>query len=264
MKALHNYGTIGISGEDAAKFLQGQLTCDITKLASAKSNLAAHLNAQGRIVSLFYICHADQTYYLLMPQDLIPVALKELKKYAKFSKVTLTNLSTKLTCVTLNAQEKALARARVLGERYVGLIAKNGELAEDETWHRENLQQKIPAIYAESSGKLLPHEIGLTHLEAVCFDKGCYTGQEIVSRMEYRTKFRKKICLAEFDYNDFIRATDIYHKKGNVFTACGQLIDAAQMNDTVHLALVFLKKPNVIDNLYIETTMDDVTLTVLA
>lgn len=156
-------GLIAIRGNDAKKFLQGQLTCHMDEISNEFS-LAAHCNPQGRVISLFQIMLIAETYYLQMPRTLIPIAIQALKKYAVFYKVTISDES-----------EQA---------KSIGIIIPID-------WKKRNIQAGIPAIYAATSEKFLPHEINLHQLNAISFNKGCYTGQEIIARMHYRGKLKK-------------------------------------------------------------------------
>ena len=90
---LTHYSLIEIEGTDAEKYLQGQLTCDVTKLAVGESTLTAHCDPKGKMSALFRLIRQDeQTFYMLLKSALLPSALDQLKKYAVFSKVTFTLL----------------------------------------------------------------------------------------------------------------------------------------------------------------------------
>ena len=90
---LEHYTLIEIAGTDAEKYLQGQLTCDVTKLAGGESTLTAHCDPKGKMSALFRLIRQDeQTFYMLLKSALLPSALDQLKKYAVFSKVTFTLL----------------------------------------------------------------------------------------------------------------------------------------------------------------------------
>lgn len=160
-----DFGLIKISGADASKLLQGQLTCDINALASKQYNLAAHCNPQGRVVSLFYVIHLSNAYYLLMPHNMLDITLTALKKYALFYKSTLEDGTLELPGVLTQIGNPTLF----------------------------DIQAGVPRIYPETSSSFLPHDINLDQLGAISFNKGCYTGQEIIARMQYRGKLKKRM-----------------------------------------------------------------------
>ena len=83
---LRNWGIIHIFGPDAQTFLQGQLTNDVTKITESQGQLSAYCNPKGRIISVFIIFQYQQGYGLFLPKNNIPLVLKNLHKYGRFSK----------------------------------------------------------------------------------------------------------------------------------------------------------------------------------
>lgn len=187
-----NSGLLKVSGRDAHKLLQGQLTCDVNDLSPTQPQLGAHCNPQGRIISLFYLFNYQGDYYLQMPRDMIDIALKALKKYAPFFKVELTDAS----------DESSIIES--LGS-HLPTFLENG----------------VAMIYPETSGVFLPHEINLPQLNGVSFNKGCYTGQEIIARMHYRGKLKNQLHLATCKSRALVRGNDIFDKNG----IAGKIVD---------------------------------------
>src|SRR3990167_3633748 len=91
--SLAGKGLLKVSGPDAKKLLQGQLTCDVEEVKHNESRLGAHCTPEGRVVSLFHLFLLQNDYYLLMPRSMVPIELKALKKYASFYKVELSDAS---------------------------------------------------------------------------------------------------------------------------------------------------------------------------
>lgn len=195
--SLANAGLLKISGIDAKKFLQGQLTCHLDEVIDTKARLAAHCNPQGRIISLFHIFRQNDDYYLLMRREMIPIAMAALKKYAVFYKVTLIEES--------------------LGKTPIPTITT----------------PSFPAIYPETSGKFLPHELNLHLFNAISFDKGCYTGQEIIARMHYRGKLKTHLYQATVVSQLKPKpGTDVYYQTDGTILEGGTIIDSsAEMTD---------------------------------
>lgn len=159
--------TLYCEGPDVEKFLQGQLTCDIKKLTDIPV-LAAHCNPKGRIISLFWIFRHLEGIALQMPGDLLSIAKARLDKYRVFFKANLTEIET-----PANLPE----------------LCKLTQL--------EKIQKGIPTVYASTSEKFLPHRINLTNFGGVSFHKGCYTGQEIIARMEHRGEIKHHLYQAK-------------------------------------------------------------------
>lgn len=163
------FGLVRVSGTDAKKFLQGQLTCNLEEVIPSQSRLGAHCNPQGRVLFLFRIFCFQNDYYLLMPHEIVSLALQYLGQYAIFYKLTLSDASP--------IEQTALHA-----------------LASQE-WAYFNISLGRPQIYCATSGKFLPHDLNLHHQGGISWDKGCYTGQEIIARMQYRGKLKNQLHL---------------------------------------------------------------------
>ncbi len=210
---LADYSLLKISGADAKKFLQGQLTCDLEKVDVHTATLGAYCNAKGRVVSLFRLFRRDSDYYLLMPENVINAALAALKKYAIFSKVTLHILQSHCYGL-LTAQHAGYLPTRDhqvqhhkdttyirVPDREPRYLLIDFADSPDPTriastaWHLRDISAGIPRLYPETIGEFLPHYLNLPALGAISFTKGCYTGQEIIARMQHRGKLKQHLQL---------------------------------------------------------------------
>lgn len=192
---LSQYRLIEISGVDAEKYLQGQLTCDVAKIEIGHQTLTSHCDPKGKMSALFRLYrHAPEQFFAVMPLDLLPEALTQLKKYAVFSKVTFTEQDTPIfgtTSSELFAEICQKATACTLSTEPVrhlfwGDVAVeiNGEPSD---WDLLDIQQGIPLLLKPNQFELIPQATNLQMLEqAISFTKGCYIGQETVARAKYR------------------------------------------------------------------------------
>lgn len=191
---LNQYRLIEIAGADAEKYLQGQLTADVTKLAIGEHTLTSHCDPKGKMSALFRLYRAQaEQFFAIIRCELLPEALVQLKKYAVFSKVTFTELDTPLfgvaNATTLaNLSENATAlvlscahkRAIVWGET----LTTHGESA---LWDLADIQDGLPILAKANQFELIPQAANLQAVEnAISFTKGCYIGQETVARAKYR------------------------------------------------------------------------------
>jgi len=221
-------GIIAVKGVDAEKFLQGQLTVNLNTITPNLSQLAAHCNLKGRMQALFRVIKVDSDnpeYRLLAPKEIIPIAIKNLKKYALFSKVTIDELNDvalfglggeqaqgalntlhNLPDITfceipgkLKRFEIMVANSRV--DDLKGLL-KQATLINENDWERLDIEAGIPSIYPATLDALLPHHVNLTELGGISFDKGCYLGQEIVARMHYRGKIKRHMYLGALENSE--------------------------------------------------------------
>lgn len=222
---LGHYGIIRVHGEDAKKFLQGQLTCDMEKVSNQQATLGGFCNVQGRLHGIFFTIKYGDDYLLLIPKEGLEHLLNKLKMYAVFFKAELTDASldfqiwghTQKGATTNFAEDMSLVVTQADGVTEVHLnslfnasfmiaekehgsaIIKALEgttLADVNAWDYIEIQAHIPLVYEQTIEELLPHFIGLHQVGGVSFDKGCYTGQEIVARMHYRGKLKTHALLA--------------------------------------------------------------------
>jgi folate-binding protein YgfZ len=222
----------------------------VNELADTKTSLGAHCNPQGRVISLFRIFLYGDNYYLQMPRELLPIAIAALKKYAVFFKVNLQDVSDEFTQIGYIGQEPSLQKdafiLKISGiEPRYEVISKNQNTTasnSENNWKYLDIKNGIPAIYPETSEKFLPHEIDLPKLNGVSFKKGCYTGQEIIARMEYRGKLKNHLYHAHVETDSkLIRGADIYRKKDR----CGSIVDYCQVGYNNYELLVIAPESDV-------------------
>ncbi|QIM62369.1 hypothetical protein A1D29_03135 [Pasteurellaceae bacterium Orientalotternb1] len=192
---LDQYRLIEINGIDAEKYLQGQLTCDVSKLADGEQTLTCHCDPKGKMSSLFRLYRKTATqFFVIVRRELLPDALVQLKKYAVFSKVTFTELDTTIFGTTSG---KILAKfcekvtaCTLTGTPTRHLFWGNMELDTNhasEMWDLLDIQNGVPILHKSNQFELIPQAVNLQCLDqAISFTKGCYIGQETVARAKYR------------------------------------------------------------------------------
>jgi len=213
------YGLISVEGNDVQKFLQGQLTCDMRDITPEKPGMGAYCNLKGRIRALFRIFIRDNTYYLLLPKNVLPNTISHLKKYALFSKITVKDASTTFQCLGICHYSSSANRSNltsllenpnctvltVSSEQDIVIFPAEHPLpihvsnintvqwVDFEVWKLLDIRNGIPQVWLETVEQFLPHDLNLPQLGAVSFTKGCYCGQEIIARMEYRGKLKRHL-----------------------------------------------------------------------
>lgn len=186
---LSQFQLIEVQGIDAEKYLQGQLTCDVTQLAVGDHTLTAHCDPKGKMSALFRLYRAEtERFFVIIRKSLLPEALTQLKKYAVFSKVSFTELespiygTTSVSHLSAHCQTLALSHSRYLCWGEV-LNASDDE----QIWDLMEIQAGEPILLAANQFELIPQAVNLQCLEsAISFTKGCYIGQETVARAKYR------------------------------------------------------------------------------
>ncbi|WP_017906217.1 YgfZ/GcvT domain-containing protein [Pseudomonas asplenii] len=222
---LSHEGVLAVRGAEAGKFLQGQLTCNLNYLSDTRASLGARCTQKGRMQSSFRILLEGDGVLLAMASELLEPQLADLKKYAVFSKARLTDESTGWVRFGLGEADVCLAG---LGlplpadsdsvARADGLIAVRVSPGRSELWvpaeQAENVRARLASQLGEADlnswllgqvragiGQVMPQTrelfipqmLNLQAVGGVSFKKGCYTGQEIVARMQYLGKLKRRL-----------------------------------------------------------------------
>jgi len=216
MKAalLPDRGVVKVVGNDARTFLNGLLTTDVTKVTPEQARFGALLTPQGKIIIDFIIAEAPTGdgggFFLDCPRALIPVFIEKLNFYKLRAKAICEDLSEVLGAMAVwdgeGTSDYGLIypdpRLKALGQRAMlpPHLAKEAaadlgaDLMEAAAYEAHRIAEGVPRggldfIY----GDAFPHETDMDQLSGVDFDKGCYIGQEVVSRMEHRGTARNRI-----------------------------------------------------------------------
>ena len=267
---LNHEGILAVIGNDASKFLQGQLTCNLNYLSETRSSLGARCTQKGRMQSSFRIVLQDNGCLLAMARELVEPQLADLKKYAVFSKSTLTDDSahwvrfglgqadTVLESLGLHlpAETDSVARAN-------GLIAIRASEGRAELWAPveqtdslfQHLKAQLPEadlnqwllgqvragigqVMAQTRELFIPQMINLQAVGGVSFKKGCYTGQEIVARMQYLGKLKRRLYRLSLGASHAVPepGTPLFSPTHN--SSVGEVVIAAQAQDSIELLAV--------------------------
>jgi folate-binding protein YgfZ len=217
---LPERGVVKVAGEDARHFLNGLATNDIGKVAPASPRFAALLTPQGKIVVDFIVAEAGEDdgggFFLDCPRALAPALVDKLKFYRLRAKVTVENLSDALGVMAVwggtGDSDYGLCyadpRLAELGSRVMLPPELAGEAAADlgatlveaEAYDAHRIALGVPRGGNDFNyGDTFPHEADMDQLGGVDFDKGCYIGQEVVSRVEHRASARNRVVPITFD-----------------------------------------------------------------
>ena len=212
MKDLEHLRVLTISGEDAGELLQGQMTQDIRKLEDEKIHITSFCNVQGRVIASAFIQGRNDRYDLILSSEIIDDLENHLKRYVLRSKVVIEQSIEKTFGSyksDVNEDSKEYGSLKNDPERVLILSTQAPKSIDNfitsEEWIRCDIENKIAIIDKESSEKFIPQMLNLDILDAVSFSKGCYTGQEVVARVQHRGKVKKrmyKINIKETDSVD--------------------------------------------------------------
>jgi folate-binding protein YgfZ len=193
------WGVIAFRGADTARFLQGQLSAEIEKLGVGASTLAGLHNPQGRVVALLALVRTgDAEVLAAVPADLIDSVIQRLRKYVLRAKLTIEDASAALQVTGLpsgaDAADDALIR---WGERWLSLTPAGryppAPAAARDRWELDDVRAGLPVVFAATSEQFVAQMLNLDLLGAIAFDKGCYTGQEVIARAHYRGRVKRRM-----------------------------------------------------------------------
>ena len=229
---LTELGVIAASGADAARFLHAQLTNDVEHLGADRLALAGYCTAKGRLLATFRVWREAGTVCLLLPRELLAGVLKRLSMFVLRAKVTLVDASDAwaVSAVFGTGAESRLGAlgfappaapgqctrsgdARVarlhgsarLPERFLLLepaadgaaVAASSDLPSVDSgafWWSE-IDAGVPTVFAATQEKFVPQMINYEVIGGVSFSKGCYPGQEVVARSQYRGRLKRRMQL---------------------------------------------------------------------
>jgi len=218
---LEDYGVLRFSGADVVKFLQGQVSNDVTTLtggtptggtppggtATGGTLLRAGLhNPQGRTLALLALAAVEQGDILaLLPLELVGAVAAHLRRYLLRAKVAISDASTQLRVLGLPALTAAdtLAGPRI-GYGVAGdaraLLLQSGRDAPPpqatlprEQWRALDIAAGLPQVYSTTSEQFVAQMLNLDCINAISFTKGCYTGQEVIARAHYRGRIKRRM-----------------------------------------------------------------------
>lgn len=217
---LPDRGVVKVVGDAARTFLNGLLTNDIDKVAPGNPRFAALLTPQGKIIVDFFVAEAGADdgggFFIDAPRALTAALVQKLGFYKLRAKVTVEDLSDRLAVMALwdgpRETEFGLCfadpRLPALGIRAIVPPQVAAEAAADlgatltdaDAYEAHRIALGVPRgggdfIYADT----FPHEADMDQLHGVDFHKGCYVGQEVVSRVEHRATARSRIVPVTFE-----------------------------------------------------------------
>ncbi|MBB2964850.1 folate-binding protein YgfZ [Methylobacterium sp. R2-1] len=198
---LPDRAVVAVSGPDALSFLQGILTCNVETLPEGEARLGALLTPQGKIQFDFLVSRAEDGFRLDVAAERASDLVKRLGLYRLRAKVTVAADPTQGVAAAWDGAETAAETIRVrdgrlpaLGER---LYFAEGAFSADATeaaYHAHRIGLGVPEGGRDFAfSDAFPHEALMDQLGGVDFKKGCYVGQEVVSRMQHRGTARTRI-----------------------------------------------------------------------
>jgi tRNA-modifying protein YgfZ len=200
---LNRYGLLAVTGADARDFLHAQLTNDIANLPADRAALAGWCTAKGRLLASFLVIPSKDGFLLQVARDLAPTVAKRISMFVLRSKVKIADESDAWTQYGVWDADRNVGVAwdgdtvtvRVGEGRFlkVGRALSMTCGKPEEAWTLEEIRAGRPLISAATQDQFVPQMVNFETLGAIDFQKGCYPGQEIVARAQYRGQVKRRM-----------------------------------------------------------------------
>jgi len=210
---ISGLGLLQLRGPDSVRFLQGQLSADCRALSADRLLLAGLHTREGRVIAVLRLAAPDaDTVLAILPRELVDTVCERLRKFVLRAKTQLTNATDhwQLTGFIASSSPGSGPPAGALawpgsGTRWVRIDARTGNstaappeasatLLEGSTAFRgADIADGLPQVYAATSEHFVSQMLNLDALGAIAFDKGCYTGQEVIARAHYRGRVKRRL-----------------------------------------------------------------------
>jgi hypothetical protein len=257
---LSHLGLIRARGADAANFLQGQLTSDVRLVTDERAQPSAWCSAKGRMMASFLVFRHAGDLYLQTPRERVAALLKRLRLYVLRAKVELTDASDELRRVGVAGDCAAAILGDPLPADALGVVQRDGvtlvrlpgdrlrveivgaaaaveplraraaaksAVAGPDFWALLDIRAGLPTVYDQTAEAFVPQMANLQLIDGVSFTKGCYTGQEVVARMQYLGKLKRRMYLARIAAAEVPPpGTDLYAPGSESGQGTGKVVDA--------------------------------------
>jgi folate-binding protein YgfZ len=237
---LTRYGLLSVTGADAREFLHAQLTTDIQNLPRARAAFAGWCSAKGRLLASLLVVPHEDGFLLQLARDLAPAVAKRLSMFVLRSKVKVADVSEAwqqmgvwgehFTGELFTLETEGNLIEVKFGERRALLLGLDAEMRHlqadqpEERWSVEEIRAGRPFISAATQDQFVPQMVNLEKLGAVDFQKGCYPGQEIVARTQYRGEVKRRMVRLPAPAGEKLRAGQEFNGGVVVDSAGGEVL----------------------------------------
>lgn len=240
---------ITLTGPESMKFLQGQATTDFRDVEKGLVRRGAICSLKGRVLFSFIAIPDGENVALVLPADQLEAAYAHLKKFAIFSKTTLADARSTLAVLGVIGTEAASAvttwagsvpdsesvsrsddgvlAIRIAEESRFLLVVPAARLAAqwpqnslpvatESHWWAAEIRAGFATIFAATRDLFQPQELNYHAISAVSYNKGCYTGQEVVARLYFRGKLKQRLYSLQASFGKVPESTEIFAEDKHV------------------------------------------------
>ena len=236
---INNRALLKLTGKDVRAFLQSQFSNDIFKISPKEIQINAYCQHQGKVLAILWVFINKDNFYLSFPEDLKELVTSKLNMFKLMSDVEIEDFSLKVMQYGLideNYDGSFLIKNNlsILTTREV--LDISGSM---DQWEKACIGNNIPEIYRETSEQFIPQALNLDIDEiGVSFTKGCYPGQEVVARMHYLGKPKRRLFHFSSKYETTIGDL-INVKDSKSLKSSGVIIRVTKTDENYHSLGIF-------------------------
>jgi folate-binding protein YgfZ len=204
---LSHNALLSVTGDDATAFLHGQFTNDVEALPAGEAQWNGWCSPKGRLLATFLLAKRAEGYLLMLPAEIAPAIARRLAMFVLRSKVKIEDVTARHAMFGLrgldapgavpvgDGRSVLIVPKEAAGETRDALAAR-ATLVGDDAWDWTSIHAGIPTIVAATQDAFVPQMANFELVGGVSFKKGCYPGQEIVARTQYRGILKRRMALA--------------------------------------------------------------------
>jgi folate-binding protein YgfZ len=264
---LPHLGLLRFTGPEAQSFLQGQVSNDTRRLAEGRSLLAAYSSPQGRVLAIMHLLPHSGGIAAVLPRDLISPTMEALRRFVLRAKVKIEDGGEVLSVAghhgapalqsagidvpassagytetdgigvaAVNGDASrywVIGDAETLAERGLAGVASQAENIEH-AWRLADIRAGLPQIYLSTRETFVAQMLNLDLLDGISFNKGCYTGQEIIARTQHLGRIKRRLYRLRLPLGDWGIGRPLHLSDGR----SGRLVEAVRIGDGVEALAV--------------------------
>jgi folate-binding protein YgfZ len=289
---VSQFSTLVIAGGDAKEFMQGQFTNDTDRVDEDNSQLSAFCNNKGRMAANFRLFENQQNYFFSVKNSLVDHSIQHLQNYILRAQVAIQDVSEQLIHLGISGSnaEKLLSPFIEISNRDVDGVSSNenyiiiraadhhkntkpryevfcsfehakklweavstqAETVNSSSWDYLNIQAGLPFIDDKTSEEFVPQMVNMDLINGVSFTKGCFTGQEIIARMHYLGKLKKRCFKVHIASEDRPAAGNkLFAENARAGQNTGMIIQAEKNPESGYDALAVIQIADTESNLFL-------------
>ena len=247
---LRERSLLKVSGPDSEDFLQSQFSNDIKQIKEKHVQINAYCQHQGKIIAIIWVFKKEDNFYLSFPSDLKEIMLSKLNMFKLMSRVEIEDYSVKINQFGLVGEyrENCLKMTDNLS-----LITTKGHISNsnhDLEWEYACINDKLPEVNVNYSESFIPQALDLdVNLLGVSFTKGCYPGQEVVARMHYLGKPKRRLFRFQSNFQVGI-GDNLNVDNSNSLKSSGKVIRVTKKDDCYYFLATF-EVAHINDNIFL-------------